>query len=102
MLTALEQKAATAGVLANPISITKLFDAFGNNVTTDMNLQDVLRLVQLTKGMNVSDLKSVTYSYGGSNSLLSDYRAPGNEDVLIPTAGVDDFSQLQAYYQQLR
>jgi LCP family protein required for cell wall assembly len=101
MLVALEQKAQTAGVLANPISVTKLFDAFGNNVKTDMNLQDVLRFVQLTKGMNVSSLQSLTYQYGGKNALLTDYRAPDGEDALAPTAGVDDFSQLQAYYQKL-
>ncbi|HUB94179.1 MAG TPA: LCP family protein [Verrucomicrobiae bacterium] len=101
MLVALEQKAETVGVLANPISVTKLFDAFGNNIQTDLNLQDVLRLVQLTKGVNVSNLASLTYQYGGSNSLLTDYHAPDGEDALVPSAGVDDYSQLQAYYQQL-
>jgi polyisoprenyl-teichoic acid--peptidoglycan teichoic acid transferase len=101
MLVALEQKAQTAGVLANPLKVTKLFDAFGSNVQTNLNLQDVLRFVQITKGMNVSNLTSVAYSYGGPNSLLSNYRSPDGQDALAPTAGVDDFSQLQAYYQQL-
>src|SRR5258708_2589773 len=49
MLTALAQKAQTAGVIANPFKVTQLFDAFGNNVATDLNLQNVLRFVKLTK-----------------------------------------------------
>jgi hypothetical protein len=46
-------------------------------------------------------LQSLTYSYGGSKPLLAGYSAPDGESALIPSAGIDDFSQLQAYYQQI-
>jgi LCP family protein required for cell wall assembly len=101
MLVALLQKSKTLGVVANPIKVSQLFDSFTNNVQTDLNLQDVLRFVQVTKGINISHLQSLTYQYGGQNSLITDYDAPDGEDALIPTEGVDEFGQLQQYYQQL-
>lgn len=102
MLVALAQKAKTAGVLANPIKVTRLFDAFGNNIQTDLNLQDVLRLNQITKGMNIANLQSLAYSDSGSNPLLTSYTDPSSgEEALVPTAGIDNFSQLQQYYLSL-
>lgn len=101
MLQALVQKAQSAGVLGNPIKVSQLFSAFGNNVHTDLNLQDVLRFIQITKGMNITHLQSISYSYGGKTALLSDYTSPDGQESLIPSQGLDDFGQLQQYYQQL-
>ncbi len=101
MLVAVEQKALSAGVLSNPLKVGQLFDALGNNVKTDLTVNDAVRLVQLSKVINISSLQSLTYNYGGTNSLLKNYSAPDGEDALIPEAGLDNFSQLQNYYQQL-
>lgn len=102
MIVALEQKATSAGVLTNPIRIGQLFGAFGNNVQTDLNLSDVLRLAQLTKGLNLAKLQSLTYPYGGTDGLLTNYTDPASgEEALIPKAGLDNFGGLQQYYQKL-
>jgi len=101
MLVAVEQKATSAGVLSNPVKIGNLFDAVGNNITTNLTLADALRAAQLTKGFNLNNLQSLTYSYGGTNPLLTGYSAPDGESALIPSAGIDDFSQLQAFYQSI-
>jgi LCP family protein required for cell wall assembly len=101
MLAALAGKAKNIGVLANPIKVSQLFNAFGSNIKTDLNLQDMIRLMQITKGMDVSHLQSLTYSYGGSNSLLTDYTSPDGQESLVPAEGVDNFGQLQQFYQQL-
>jgi LCP family protein required for cell wall assembly len=101
MLVALSEKAKTVGVLADPLKVTKLFDALGDNIQTNLNLQDVIRLMQISKGMNTSNLQSLTYSYGGSNGLLTDYTSPGGEEALAPAEGVDSYGQLQQYYQQI-
>ena len=99
-LVALKGKASSIGVVSNPIKIGQLFDALGSNVQTNLNLADVLRLIQLTKGVSNSNTQSDTYQYGGTNPLIKGYYIEGM-DTLIPVAGVDDFSQLQAYYQKL-
>lgn len=101
MLIALEQKAANIGTISNPLTITRLVDSIGNNVTTNLTLPDVLRLAQLTKAVNTSNIKSYGLSYGGSNPLLTNYTTPDGQDALIPLAGLDNFSQVQHYYLQL-
>lgn len=101
MLVALEQKASSAGVLSNPLSIDHLFSALGSNVKTDLNLQDTLRLAQLAHEVNISNIKSYGLSYAGSNALLKTYLAPDGEDSLIPKAGVGDYSQIRNFYMRL-
>ena len=101
MLVAVEQKATSVGVLSNPVKIGKLFDAVGNNIKTNLTLADALRAAQLTKGFNLNNLQSLSYSYGGTNPLLTGYSAPDGESALIPSAGISDFSQLRAYYHSI-
>ena len=101
LLTALEQKAFSLGVLSNPLKIGQLFNALGNNVQTDMNLADAIRAGQLAKAVNVQKLQSVTLGISGADPLLRNYTAPDGEEALIPAAGMDNFIDIQQYYQQL-
>ena len=105
MLIALASKAKSLGVITNPLKITSLFGALGNNVHTDLNLQDVLRLVQITKGLSPSSIGSYEYSSsltGAVQPLLTDYTDPASgQEALIPSAGVGNYGQLQQYYLQL-
>jgi LCP family protein required for cell wall assembly len=109
IFTAIVQKAQTLGFISNPVKISDLFNAFGNNVQTDLSLQNVLRLVQVTKGINLSKIKSFSYcstltvgSNGCNTPVLTDYTDPSSgQEALIPKAGIGNYDQLQAYYQQL-
>ena len=101
-LAALEKKALSAGVLTNPLTMTHLFDAIGNNVTTNLSLADALRMAQLVKQVNVSRIKSYGLSYGNSNSdLLTTYYSQTTGDSLIPKAGINNYSQIQSYYNSI-
>ena len=101
MLLALRQKASSAGVVSNPGKISKLLDAVGNNVSSDLNLSDILRLVELTKNIGANNITSATYNYSGTDPLLVGHLTDSGQDALIPKAGIDNFSQLQHYYQTL-
>jgi LCP family protein required for cell wall assembly len=109
LFTAIASKAKTLGVLANPVKVSDLFGAFGNNVQTDLSLQNVLRLVQITKGINLSSMQSYSYCStltigqdGCTKAILTDYTDPvSGEEALVPTAGIGQYGQLQQYYQQL-
>ena len=101
MLSALAAKAQSVGVIANPIKVSSLFNSFGNNVATDLKLPDVLRFVQITKGINVAKLQPLALNNSGKDALLTSYTAPDGEEALTPKAGIDNFGQIQQYYQQL-
>lgn len=109
IFTAIVQKAQTLGFVSNPVKISDLFNAFGNNVQTDLSLQNVLRLVQVTKGINLSKIQSYSFcstltvgSDGCSTPVLTDYTDPSSgEEAIVPTAGLGNYNQLQQYYEQL-
>lgn len=107
LFTAVAEKATSLGVLANPVKISDLINTLGNNFQTDMSLQNVLRLVQITKGMNLQNVQSYAYSSTltgapASSAILTGYIDPGTgEDALSPTVGIGNYSQMTQYYQTL-
>jgi LCP family protein required for cell wall assembly len=101
MLIALKSKAVSAGVLANPARLNSLLSAIGNNVTTDFKLSEVHRLYDLTKQINGNNIQSLSLNQANGKNLLASYQAPDGESALIPAAGRDNFSALQAYIRQL-
>jgi len=103
---AVAAKAKSAGTLSNPVKISNLFSALGNNFQTNLTLADVLRLIKITKPINLSNVQSYAFSSSVStitpNPILKSYYVPYNgQSALIPTSGIDNYAQMQAYYQQL-
>lgn len=97
MLLALKGKVVSAGVIANPEKLTKLFDAVGSNVRTDFKLPEVHRLYDLTKKISGNNIKSLSLNDADGENLLSSYSAPGGQSALIPAAGIDNFYDIQSY-----
>lgn len=106
VLMALKQKAVSSGVISNPIKLGELFDAFGNNIKTDLTTSNVRRLYDLTKGINNSSIQSyglndVSFNGNKDADLLGNYWTPSGEEALIPAAGMGDFSQIQELIKQI-
>ncbi len=101
LLLALKDKASSLGVLSNPITVGNLFDSLGNNVKTDFKLNEVRRLVTILKKIPSSKLTSEALTMpNGTNYLTSETNSYG-QSVLVPKAGPDDYSAIQAFVQQL-
>lgn len=105
LFVAVAEKAKSLGVLTNPVKISDLINTLGNNFQTDLTLQNVLRLIQITKGISPSTVKSYAYcatlTANCTNPVLTTYNASGGVTALIPTAGIGNYGQLQQYYKQL-
>ncbi len=106
LFTAVAEKALSLGFLSNPAKISNLFNAFGNNLQTDLSLQNVLRLIQFSKSINLSSVQSYAFSYGSTNNhpnpILTGYIDPSSgQDALISTQGVGTYQNLTNYYDQL-
>jgi LCP family protein required for cell wall assembly len=100
MLVALKQKTVSAGVLANPAKLTNLADAIGNNVKTDLSLSQVHRLYDITKPISSGNIKSLSLNSANGKNLLASYNSPDGESALIPAAGIDSYSGIQAFINQ--
>jgi LCP family protein required for cell wall assembly len=100
LLVALKSKAVSAGVIANPAKLTSLSDAIGNNVKTDFSVSEVHRLYDLVKQIDTNSIQSLSLNNANGKNLLASYTAPGGQSALAPAAGLDDFSDIQAFVRQ--
>jgi hypothetical protein len=96
MAIAVEQKATSVGFLSNPVKVGQFLDAIGSNVQTNLKLDEIETLYRDTKGLNNNNILSLNLDSLNGQTLLTSYQASDGEDALIPTAGVDNFSQIQA------
>jgi len=95
IILALKDKTLTAGTLSNPVKISSLMSAFGDNMVTDLSLSDAVRLYDLTKGIsneNVLSLDLVT----PPNKLVTTANLNGIS-IDQPVAGMDNYTAIQAF-----
>jgi LCP family protein required for cell wall assembly len=100
LMVALKNKAVSAGVLANPAKLSSLSDALGNNVKTDLHLNEVRRLYDLTKNINSNSIQSLSFNNANGKNLLTSYSSPQGQSALIPAAGLDNFSDIQRFLRK--
>lgn len=101
LLLALRSKVVSAGTLANPLTMANLFDTLGRNVHTDITLSEVRRAYDLAKEIKSDDIQSVGLNDANGVNLLANYTSPAGQSALIPSAGLDDYSAIQAYITRL-
>jgi len=99
IMIALKNKATTPGVIANPAKVASLADAVGSNVKTDFKPNELKRLYDLTKKIPSNQITSVGLNDADGKNLLEGYNASG-QSALIPAAGLDDFSDIQAFMKR--
>jgi LCP family protein required for cell wall assembly len=97
---ALQSKVFSSSILFNPWRLGEVLDAFGNNVRSNMQINEARRFSQIMHTIPSSDLKLVSLRDNTTN-LVQSYGAPNGQSALIPTSGLDDYSLIQAYLRRL-
>lgn len=95
VLIALKEKLLNVGTFSNPRTVSKLIDALGNNVSINATLGEMMRMYDITK-----DIPSTSIATLGLTDEASPLVTTGNVDdqsVVIPRAGINDFSQIQSF-----
>ncbi len=103
MLLAVKDKASSVGIIANPLKAGKLIDALGKNVQTDLKLEEIQSLIAATKDLSNNNITSLNINNlnGDDELMLANYRSESGQSALIPAAGVDDFSDIQAALKKI-
>lgn len=101
ILLGLKDKATSIGTLSNPVKISELLDSFGSNVSTDFKTGELRRLYTLSKDIPSDKVTSVGLSNANGKNLLSSYRTRSGQSALVPAAGIDDYTQIQAFISGL-
>lgn len=103
ILKALQQKALSAGTLSNPVAVNNMIDSLGNNLITDFESGHVKTLVGIaSKITDASNMHQLKFVDRGDNlpDLFESYNVNGSYLGEKPTAGVYDYSDIQAYVAQ--
>jgi LCP family protein required for cell wall assembly len=101
MLVAIKDKATSTGTVINPLKISQLADAIGNNVQTNMQVGQLVTLFNDVKGISDSGISSYSLNSFNGKDLLKSYYTYNGQDALIPAAGLNDFSQIQSDIQSI-
>lgn len=101
ILIALKEKLTTSGVELNPVAISKLVAAFGDNVKTDLKLGEILSLYSTTKSISTNSMKNYNLNDINGTNLLDYYTTTDGQSTLIPADGIDEYSTIQDYINQL-
>lgn len=87
--------------LLDPRKNEPLLDAIASNVETDLELNNVLPLYRLFNSVPGDELKSISPRDINGENLLASYTTPLGQSALVPAAGIDDYSQIQAVIKKI-
>lgn len=97
MILALKTKVLSAGTLSNPIKLSSLLSAFGDNMVSDLSLSEAMRAYNIGKGIDDSKIKSVDF-VTPPNTLITTSSIT-NVSIDIPKAGMFDYTDIKAFVQ---
>lgn len=95
VILALKDKALTLGTLSNPLKISHLMSAFGNNMVTDLGLSDAVRLYDIMKGIDNANYQSVDLVT--SPHVLVTTASMNGVSVDEPKAGLNNYNDIHDF-----
>jgi len=94
ILMALKAKATSTGALTNLSTITKLIDALGNNLRTNIQTSEIQTLAKVANDVKQTDVHTISL-FGSDNSVVTTGNY-GGASVVMPSAGIFDYSGIKS------
>lgn len=92
ILKAIQDKAKSTGILANPFNITRLSESVGDNVVTNVPSSQLKSILDVSKNTQSSNIETIDLA-SKENPLLTTARI-NNQSAVVPIAGTFDYSQI--------
>lgn len=86
--------------LLDPRTNSEIFNAFADNIKTNIKLNEVIPLYRLFNSIPDDQLKSVGFRDDKIN-LLASYRTPTGQSALIPNGGINNYAEIQQFIKNL-
>lgn len=90
----------TWNILLDPRKNPVIFDAFAENIKTDLKLNEVVPLYRLFNDISTDQLYSAGFRDDKIN-LLASYTTPTGQSALIPNGGINSYIEIQKYIESL-
>lgn len=98
IIVAIKEKATSAGTLTNPVAVSGLIDSVGKNLETNFETSEIKTLVDVAGGIKETSIRSISL-VDGIKPLVTTGNYHG-QSIVRPVAGIEDFSDIQAYIQK--
>ncbi len=95
IIVALRNKAASAGTLANPVAASRLIDSLGDNIRTNFVGGEIKTLINLARDIDEKNIDR--FGLADEDPGLLTTGMVSSQSVVRPTAGLFDYSAIQAY-----
>ncbi|MDQ3064842.1 MAG: LCP family protein [bacterium] len=95
VILGLKEKALSTGTLANPIKLNQLISDFGDQISTDFSVNEIMRIYELSKEIPSDKIVSV-----GLDELVVGSMVNGLS-VQIPKAGMFNYTEIQNYVRNV-
>lgn len=96
VILAIKDKALSAQVLANPKKVNDLISTAGKHLLTDFSTGEIETLIKLARELENPTINRQVLGID-ENGLLTGGRSPSGASIVIPKAGIDDFSQIRLF-----
>ncbi|HET6622318.1 MAG TPA: LCP family protein [Candidatus Saccharimonadales bacterium] len=95
ILQAIRDKAISAGTLANPIKVSDILDALGDNIRTNFTAGETKTLIGLAQDIQDKDIRNISLVEPPHEVVTTG--SVGAQSVVKPAAGLYDYSGIQNY-----
>jgi len=96
VLTALKDKAMSAGTLTNFVAVTSLIDAMGNSLRTNFETAEIRTLMSLGADIKTDVIRSIDLNNEDEPATTTGQSSDG-QSIVQAVSGVDDYSSIVKY-----
>lgn len=98
MVIAIRDKALSLGTLSNPIAVSNMLDALGNNIQTNFSAAEIKTLATVGKDISDSNITRIDLNKAGESVLSTGMYM--SQSIVRPAAGIGNFTDIQAYIRK--
>ncbi len=96
VLEAIQKKASQLKIILNPIKINNLIEILGENLKTNVQLEEIPSFIELTKNVNFYQITNRVLDAWSENALLASTHVPmGGVSAYVLLPRVQNYSQIQ-------
>ncbi len=99
IIMAVAKKAASLGILANPVKLNRMLDSISSGVKTNIGFLDMVKLLSYAKPVTSESLARVVLDDSEHGLLVSGFS--NGAYILYPKAGREDYTQLHALFRNI-
>ncbi|MBI3290952.1 LCP family protein [Candidatus Falkowbacteria bacterium] len=100
VLSAVKEKGFSFGTLANPYKISKVMDTLSQHLATDLKVWEIIRIFNLGKDVAEENITRRVFD-DSPNGQLAPLITEEGAFLLVPTAGLGNFSEIQLIVQNI-